>query len=184
MNDKDFFDFAYEEYKAELQLAYSMPQRVGILLTAQVVIGGAAASLSRIDLVPRFTERWDILGLHVASILVMGCLMVSVGFLFTSALPRDYPKLNKLFFWCHWRDQYRIILSDDDPNDGERNRNALSEATLAALLQKMSNAQSTAAYVNQKRLSAFHKSMYWMAVAVLALIVEGWFAFILKLNGV
>jgi len=184
MTEKDYFDFAYEEYKSELQMAYSLPQRVGILLTAEVVIGGAAAALIRIDLLPRFSERWDILGLHVVSVLVMGCLLVSVGFLFTSALPRDYPKLNKLFFWSRWREEYQRLLSEDDPDAHDRNRDALAEATLGALLDKLSDAQSTAAYANQKRLAAFHKSVFWMAVAAIGLIMQGFVALVLKMNGV
>ena len=184
MDDKQFFEFAYDEYKADLALALSLYQRAGILLTAEVVLGGAAASLCRLDLLPRWSERTDILLMQVASAAVILCLMAGVTFLFAAAWPRDYPKLTKIVFWRQWRKEYWSTLVEDDSKAEERNREALANATLEALVDRLADAQGVAAYTNQRRLQAFRWGTCCLALAVVALCVQSGFALLLKLKGI
>ena len=184
MDDKEFFDFAYEEYKAELALAYSLHQRAGILLTAIVIVGGAAAAIARIELLGQTAPQWRVLCLHLATLFVVASLIAGVVFLFVTTLPRDYPKLGKAFFWCQWRQRYRAMLVDDDPDDDQRNQSALASATLEAILQQVADAQTTAAWMNQKRLRSFYNGVCCLSVAVIGLGIEGLFAVLLKMKGV
>lgn len=173
MTEKDFFDFAYDEYNAESALANSLLQRAAILLPTFVVVAGASISMGSMESVRQLRDRWDCLIANLALFLVLISLIIGIIFMFLSGLPRDYPKLGKLFFWWKWREDYRIILANDDPQDHERNANALSEATLVQILTNVVDAQTTAAYLNQKRMSALHKSIWSLAIAIAFLLIQG-----------
>ena len=184
MTDKEFFAFAYDEYKADLALANTLYQRAGILLTAQVILGGAAVSLIRIDLLQQCLDHLDVFLLQISSATLVLCLLACITSLIASAFPRDYPKLNKVFFWQQWREQYWATLVADDPNDEPRNRRCLATATREALLSMLAEAQGMTAYINQRRLRAFQWGVRFLALAVAALVVQSIFALVLKLKGI
>ena len=184
MNEKEFFDFVYDEYKAELALAFSLQQRIGVLITAAVIIGGASVSISRIELLTHIFASLEIVLIQITTFLVVLFLVAGIICLFLAAIPRDYPKLGKTYFWSRWRKDYWKILVEDDSEDEERNRRALNESTLDAILKSIAEAQTTAAYLNQKRLRAFHWATCCMTLAVGSLMLQGILVFILKVQGV
>lgn len=178
LSENDFFDLAYAEYTAELQLAYSLPQRVAFAMTAEVVVAGAAATIARIDLIHMTLENWRVFVLHLATFFVMASLLGATAFAIRSIWPRDYPKLGKLFFWAQWRSRYRATLESDSPNDVERNQRVLAAETLNAILGSITDAQSQGAFLNQLRLAAFERCVFCLALAVVCVAIQALAAFV------
>ena len=184
MTDERFFEFVYLEYKTDLDLAHTLYQRAGVMLTAIVILAGAAASLGRPDLIEKTLQRLDVLLLQAATLVVACCLICSTYLLFVAAVPRDYPKLTKPFFWDIWRRQYWKQLTEAASDDEERNRRFLAEATREAMLERLLESQGMVAYINQKRQRAFQRAVLFMAAAVTALGVQAASVALLRFQGV
>jgi hypothetical protein len=91
MNDKDFFDFAHGQYQADFDLSTALYPRAGIILTAQVVLGGAILSLGRHDLFRRLFERVDVFLYYVFAGVAVVFLILAVSKLIQTLFPREYP---------------------------------------------------------------------------------------------
>lgn len=181
--DREYFEIVYDEYKSELAASDSLYQRATVLITGLVIIGGASASMGRLDLLRFPPDRWELLVAQVAVCLVAIAAIVATVQVFIAIWPRSYPKLTKLFFWSRWRERYWNELTADDPSDEERNRQALSDATIESITERLVDAQAWAAYYNQKRLLALQRGILWAGFAFVAVILQAGCLLVLRAKG-
>lgn len=172
MTEKEFFEFALDEYKADLALANSLYQRSTLMVPALVVVAGAAYTLRRIDLIGQTFEQLPVCLLQLGFAAGTVCVVVSTVCLFAAAMPRTYPKLTKPFFWNHWRQLYWGMLVENAPQEEERNLSCLADATRVAMLERVLESQGMVSYINQKRQRAFQRAVLFLMTAVAALGVQ------------
>jgi len=171
MNDKEFFDFCYDQYKTELADADLLYQRAGILLTGLAVLGGLIAALIRLEYVVDTFHRLDIGAYYICAAASVLSLTCSAGFLVAVLIPRRYSRIAPVKAWKEWRAVYGSILTSDDVTAEERNREALAIETHTLLLDNIAKAQSENAPQNQARMKHFTSSVKWTSIAVVCMVL-------------
>ena len=183
MNDKDFYTFVCDQYKAAFELSNAMYTRAGVILTAQVVLGGAAISLGRYDLVRRLFDRVDIFDYHMFALGAIVCVGLAIAQLIRTVLPRDYPKVVDMAAWRKWREDYSADLKRTNPADQQANAETHASACLNGMLDRLIPATDNANQLNQERLLCLQRSIRLTAFGVAALAGQAVLAFILKVQG-
>lgn len=184
MNDKDFYTFVCDQYKGAFDLSNALYARAGVILTAQVVLGGAAISLGRHDLVRRLFERVDICAYYFFAAAAAVCVGIAIIRLIRAVLPRDYPKVVDLAAWRKWRQDYSAELKRADPTSPQSNAELHESACLNGMLDRLIPATDKANELNQTRLLFLQGSIRLTALGVAALAGQAVMAFILKVQGI
>lgn len=146
-------------------------QRFWILLAAIVIVATAAISLGRGGFTAPTVQGSSVTFLQVCTVMALGFAVISVIYIFVSARPHDYPKLGNAMSWRKWRSDYSKSQFSEDVEEEVRSA-TLAKATRDAMLEKMLEAQSELARINQKRRKAFQGAVSYFIAAVVALGVQ------------
>ncbi len=183
MNEREFLGFVVEQYNRAFETNDSIYSRAGLILTAQVVFGGALYSIARHDLLELALQRVDAFVYHAASLTSLGFLLAAAVHLFRAILPRDYPKIVDLSGWRKWREDLRSHL-EQEPKTAESDQSTSHEAKCAeAMRDRLIEATDKAVRLNQQRLQHIQKSIRYTAKAVFAMAVAALAAFALAAQG-
>jgi len=178
-SDRVFFDLCYDQYKAEMNEADVLFQRVGVLLIVLPVLAGGLFTLGRIDLLGRCFERVDICLYYAASLTGWLALFVSVVFLMLAMMLRRYEVVATMPKWHAWRDKYREYRASKKDDMTSVDAKMVSE-----MCEPLAHAQETNAQVNQKRRKLFQKAICAAAIATLSVFATALFFFVLRVQGV
>ncbi|MFO8013101.1 MAG: hypothetical protein R6X20_07330 [Phycisphaerae bacterium] len=183
MNEREFYDLCYDQYKAEMAEAEGLYHRAGVLLAALPVLGAVAYGLGRVDLLARLLERVDIFLFHCAMATAFAALGVGVYYLIRCVYPRsDYQTLASMEKWQNWRVEFREWLAKKGEADDQDTKTGAE--MLRALIPLVAVAQEKNATLNEKRRKQFQKSVRAAAVAIVAIGIQGLFRLILHLQGI
>jgi hypothetical protein len=182
--DKAFFDFCYDQYKVEMEDAERIYTRVGILITALVVLAGVVKHLAR----PELAGEWNLtLGvvpiatgiLHIATMAAGFCLLKSLCYTLRAARPQKYTNLASTEQLREWKEIRALHIAQ---NEAKKSPGGLSSALWREMLPKLTEAQFKNAELNEKRRIQYEKALSWIVRAVVAILIQGFFAFFVYLG--
>ena len=183
MDDKDFYQLCYEQYRAEMTEAHFIYQRAAVLLTSLPILSAAAYALGRTDLLARMFERVDLLLYHVALGLAFLFIATSTYYLVRSVSPRkDYRTLASMKKWKKWRTELKDCLAKE--HQGQECETLVSKETLRSLIGLLSEAQTKNEQLNEVRRKQFGCSIKIAGWAIAAVGVEAFFRLILHIQGI
>ena len=182
--DQELFDFAYDQYKIELELTNTVYARGGFLLTAFVVLGSAGYGLGRSELLPLALTRVDLFLYFLSLTVLFGGLCVGIVFLLRAIFARDYSRVATLGVWRTWQADYlsyatKTILAGESDKPAE-----IQPARRSAIFERLAEAHGKASKLNQLRLVAIDHGIKSAGVAVVALGASAFLGMILKLQGI
>jgi hypothetical protein len=175
MDDRRFFDFVYDQYKAELALADTIPQRVASTLQMVVLLMGATiavADLARFKAPFRDAGTLFYVAGTVATILL---LLASLRCLTKAALAVEYPRLDSMRKWLDWRRNY--AASRVPSNDTDAETKAIDSATGGSIADRLADAHDVAASLNAARFRALHQATRCAIFALVPLTLQASFYF-------
>jgi hypothetical protein len=181
MNEREFYELCYDQYKHEQNQTDAIYQRAGILLTSLPILGAAAYKLGRPELLPQCLTDLAVFLHLLGAAGAFGCLAVSGVFLVISICPRSYQSLPPMAEWDAWRQKYREDLSKEGKEpDGE----VLGNECLKLLTEKVVAAQSDYSRKNEIRRTSFQAAIISASIAMGAITVEGLFHLLLYYKGI
>ncbi len=183
MNDRDFYDFVYDQYKSAFDVSNELYQRASTVLTALVVVGGGVIAIGRTDLIRSLFDRVDVFFYHLFAASGFVCVVVAVAHLLGAVTPRDYPKVSNLAAWRKWRQD--CLENDTKSEASEQSCETRHEATCReGMLDRMIDAADKANAINQTRLVCIKEAIRLTAFGAAALAGQALMSFLLKLQGI
>lgn len=168
MNDREFFDLCYDQYKYELEEINAIYQRVGVILPAQVGLGAAVIALASDDSVHKVLTGIPAICYYGGGICALVTVVLSLGLVVASVWPRKCANLATMNEWKSWRDSV-----SETPLTGEQDGYQNRTAELRALMDATCEAQKKNAAINENRRRLFKCSVVAGAVAGILLLVQG-----------
>lgn len=181
MNEREFYDLCYDQYKHEQNQADAIYTRAGVLLPSLPVLGAIAYGLGRPELLVLCFTRIEIFSYLFGAILAFGCMGVSVLFLLLCLYPRRYQSLPPMADWEDWRQNFRTEFRK---NDSEPDEEQIGEHCLGLLKEKVVAAQKDYARLNEIRRKHFQRAILLAALAICGIALEAFFHLFLHLQGV
>lgn len=178
---KDFYEFCYRQYEFEMKETDQLYQRVSFVLVFLSLLGSIIFRLGRIDIIDQTFIRVDIFLYYLSIAVAMLVFYSSIIYGIRYALPRksQYKTVASMNLWTKWRKEYSDYLS----NSGEIGKSP-DQAFLREISDKLAEAQSNNAPINEKRRQYFHCCVYLAAIGIIPVSLQAFFYLILKLQGV
>ena len=185
---KDFYELCFRQYEFEKRETDQIYQRVSIVLVFLSLLASVIVRLGRIDILELWFVRVDVFLYYSAIVLALACLAVSVGFAILFVVPRrrKYMDLATMKAWQQWRREYNDYYErskgsarEDNDEDAEP-----SEEFFHRIADKLAEAQSNNAPINEKRRQYFHLCVLTGACGMIPMAVEALFYMLLKVQGV
>lgn len=168
--DSEFFRLCFDSYRHELEERDRFVRKHTFLLGGIVLIGGLAAKMSRLDLLPQVFLRSDVLLFYLTELIAFISLGVALLFFMMSVWPRKYQSLNDLRDWIGWRDNYGTSLSQEPVNYTILAIDeAVSSWSRRKMLSRLVDAAEKNFGTNQSRAKLFDWSTYAVLIAVIML---------------
>lgn len=173
---KELFDFVHTEYRAAFETNNVLYGRCGFVLSAQVLIAGATVAIGRHDLMPRLFERPDTFLYYLAIGGVFICLAIGLYHVSRCVIPKTYPKVVNMSEWIEWWSMTHASSDDTDSHGVSKSRDGL--------LRRVTDATDKANEYNAKRFAHLKHAIRSTVWAGWLLGVQGFFALVLKVQGV
>ncbi len=185
MDDKEFCELCYKQLRDEMSQTDGIYQRCGILLAILPIMGVAAYRLGRPDLVTKVFTRVDIFLYLLATAAAFLSLAVSAGFLIWCVVPRSsYSSPATMKEWAKWRDQHRSEVRADGNRSPAETEEVVSDATVHAMIERLTDAEERCAPINEKRRRAFRWSIMFAGITFACIGTQALFHLLLFLQGV
>ncbi|MBF0290534.1 MAG: hypothetical protein HQK86_00100 [Nitrospinae bacterium] len=185
-----FYDLCYDQYKRDMDEADKIYQKSGVMLVAVPLLGGVIVALGRIDIVKSCFMSADCCMSVIkftylfSSLVAIVLLLVSVASLFYCIYPRQYKTLANMDVWHNWQKGYQNYLKDNKENSESSNRVDPDVAMLHNLCERLVEAQPRNAEINERRRKAFQDSVLASGIALVAIAMQAFFYFIMKVQGI
>jgi len=176
MTDKEFFDFCYNQYRAEIQGLESIYRRGAFLLTSQAVLGGMAYSLSGVGYVWQVFSSIDAFLYYATTVAAWVLVGLSVSYMLMALMPRGYPDLEVMPEWVKWRE--RMIAHLQSVPEGQKDVGRL----FGPVVVRMAGVQQACALKNEIRRQKIRKAIIYAALAMACIAGQGICLFILRVR--
>lgn len=175
---RDFYELCYDQYKAELDEAEKLYQKVGIMLIVLPVLSSLVVKLGRVDLLGQLFTRIDVFIYYLASFISLLLIAISVAFAIFCVYPRKYKRLGDLGDWQDWKEKYEAYIRKINANE------TIDEAMMRDICPRLADAQTKNAPINEKRRQYFQKSVLLASLTTVPITIEAFFYLLLKIQGV
>ena len=168
MDSDGLYRLCYERLAEENRRRDHFLTRAGLLLTAIVILAGAAMSVGRLDLLAQLFVRVDVFLFYAFEALVWIGIVLAVVLMVRMIWPVWYAVLPSMTGFIQWRDDYAKQLRDA----GYAADDALSVADQPMLLELSrcaSQATDVNFEVNQSKQRAFNRCLYILSATTAAL---------------
>ncbi len=184
MNNKDFCELFYKEYRAGQALTEDIYKRYQFAVASIALLGGVVGAFSRGDLLSLFWVRLDVAAYYSLLGLSVGSLACASVCLVVSITPRVFRRLDNLEKWNKWRDGYRQELVDSNyaAGDHELIDRAVESMTCEGVRERLADAADWNTVLNRTKLRWFHMAFYFTAAAVGCVALQALMHVVLFLN--
>jgi len=177
MNDKEFLDLCYDQYKYELEHCEAIYQRAGFVLTAQSVVAGATIYLGTAEAFEKLFTRIDVFFFYAAAALSLLLIVISVTFLFMAVCTRQYQALAPM---AKWQNRRKELCGTETSQDSTLQQSQF----IQDITERVCEADAQSKTNNEKRMTMFRISLVAVGVSMVLMCIEAVFRFILQVEGI
>ena len=170
MNDKEFKDFCYDQYKIELDDAERMYQKISILIGVLALLFGVAAKLFPLALLSSHKFSIPLVLLMIFSIAALVLLTISLLYLIHAGYPRDYQRIAPTQKWEEWRQKCLQHYAKNCTSDEELLKTVNAEFS-SNFIKSLANAQCINVPVNELRGKSYQRAMLFSVVSLAAILL-------------